>query len=151
MECLETQQVCRCARCGVTAFSLPENCSCIVVYVMNCSFLHLRFHCQDIVVSHQACQFQVAVIDSAVRIGKGNQLTLNPWREIPSPKKWGDGDVRRRNEMYTPHSGSYCITCSNGSRKGIKNQLSNPCRSRRNICGQPTKFLEETVQRFCEI
>ena len=75
----------------------------IVVGIMNRSLLDFCGHCQDIIVSHRVRQFQVAVIDtSAVRIGKGNQSTLNPQREPLAPKKWGDGALRRGSKVYTP-------------------------------------------------
>ena len=88
--------------CGGSDFSLPEDCSRIVIDVMNRSFLHLCGHCQDILVTYQAGQFQVAVIDSAIRIGKGHQLTLNPRQETLSPQEWSDGAVRRGNKVYIP-------------------------------------------------
>ena len=160
MECLEMQQVCGWTRCSGSAFSLPEICGYIAVYIMICSFLHFCGHCQDIVTSHQACQSQVAVIDSAVRIGKGNQLILNPRRKTLSPQEWGNRAARRGKEVYTPFpvpAASHAPMVA-GTGSGINSAIFVSCvatslaskrKSSRRLCNGLERFKCDRVGSSC--
>ena len=59
------------------------------------NLLNISAVCEDIIVTYNSRQFQLRVVDNAVRIRPGYQLTGNIICELGSPQDRGMGRIRK--------------------------------------------------------